>query len=176
MFNPCHACGRSQIHDVVYINSHQTVFHCVSHELLDRCRIPALARRAGRLSLLLYSPAQDGKHIKCFPLRAELATNLIAPPGGRAAETRSVQSNIGGTEFWLRICSRQRLNGQFPLCPSVSCGEIGTEFGVESFKQSLFHRNLWEGCKKGGDPGEGLRPIYRGAMLFAYRGIRPDGR
>ena len=34
-------------------------------------------RRWGRgLSLLLYSPAQDGKHIKCFPLRAELATNL----------------------------------------------------------------------------------------------------
>lgn len=35
------------------------------------------------LSLLLYSPAQDGKHIKCFPLRAELATNLItrrSPP------------------------------------------------------------------------------------------------
>ena len=28
------------------------------------------------LSLLLYSPAQDEKHIKCFPLRAELATNL----------------------------------------------------------------------------------------------------
>ena len=80
MFNPCHACGRSQIHDVVYINSHQTVFHCVSHELLDRCRIPALARRAGRLSLLLYSPAQDGKHIKCFPLRAELATNFNSGP------------------------------------------------------------------------------------------------
>ena len=75
MFNPCHACGRSQIHDVVYINSHQTVFHCVSHELLDRCRCSTLACRAGRLSLLLYSPAQDGKHIKCFPLRAELATN-----------------------------------------------------------------------------------------------------
>ena len=35
-------------------------------------------RGGGRgLSLLLYSPAQDGKHIKCFPLRAELATNLI---------------------------------------------------------------------------------------------------
>ena len=34
------------------------------------------ARAAGCLSLLLYSPAQDGKHIKCFPLRAELATNL----------------------------------------------------------------------------------------------------
>lgn len=41
-------------------------------------------RAAQVLSLLLYSPAQDGKHIKCFPLRAELATNLIAPPGGRA--------------------------------------------------------------------------------------------
>ena len=33
--------------------------------------------RRNILSLLLYSPAQDGKHIKCFPLRAELATNLI---------------------------------------------------------------------------------------------------
>ena len=43
------------------------------------------------LSLLLYSPAQDGKHIKCFPLRAELATNLTAPPGRQAAETTSVQ-------------------------------------------------------------------------------------
>ena len=176
MFNPCHACGRSQIHDVVYINSHQTVFHCVSHELLDRCRIPALARRAGRLSLLLYSPAQDGKHIKCFPLRAELATNLTAPPGGRAAETRSVQSNIGGTEFWLRICSRQRLNGQFPLCPSGSCGEIGTDFAVETFKQSLFHRTLQKGMKKRRGPRVESSPLLQGAMLFAYRGIRPGGR
>ena len=32
------------------------------------------------LSLLLYSPAQDGKHIKCFSLRAELATNLTPAP------------------------------------------------------------------------------------------------
>lgn len=44
-------------------------------------------RAAQVLSLLLYSPAQDGKHIKCFPLRAELATNLTPalspgdPPG-----------------------------------------------------------------------------------------------
>ena len=30
--------------------------------------------------LLRYSPAQDGKHIKCFPLRAELATNLTPAP------------------------------------------------------------------------------------------------
>ncbi len=55
-------------------------------------RLPA---GRGRLSLLLYSPAQDGKHIKCFPLRAELATNLIAPPGEQAAETQSDQSNVG---------------------------------------------------------------------------------
>ena len=34
-----------------------------------------LRGRGRGLSLLLYSPAQDGKHIKCFPLRAELATN-----------------------------------------------------------------------------------------------------
>lgn len=45
----------------------------------DVVRCP-LACRAGRLSLLLYSPAQDGKHIKCFPLRAELATNLTPAP------------------------------------------------------------------------------------------------
>ena len=37
-------------------------------------------RAARCLSLLLYSPAQDGKHIKCFPLRAELATNFNSGP------------------------------------------------------------------------------------------------
>ena len=175
MFNPCHACGRSQIHDVVYINSHQTVFHYVSDELLDRCRSCTLARRAGRLSLLLYSPAQDGKHIKCFPLRAELATNLIAPPGGRAAENRSVQSNIVQTEFWLMTCSRQRLDRQPSLCPFISCGEIGTEFGVESFKQSLFHRNLWEGQKKA-EALERVSAFVTRAILFANCWIRPGGR
>ncbi len=175
MFNPCQPCDRSHIHDVVYINSHQTVFHCVSHELLDGCRSCTLAYRAGRLSLLLYSPAQDGKHIKCFPLRAELATSLTAPPGRRAAETWSVQSNIVRTEFWLMTCSRLTLDRRSPLYPSVSCGEIGTEFGVESFKQSLFHRNLWEGQKK----AEALKRVsafYTGAKLFARCGIRPGGR
>ena len=45
------------------------------------------------LSLLLYSPAQDGKHIKCFPLRAELATNLNSGrpvPGIRRARRGNV--------------------------------------------------------------------------------------
>ncbi len=39
------------------------------------------------LSLLLYSPAHDGEHIKCSPVRAELATNLTpAPaPGGQTS-------------------------------------------------------------------------------------------
>lgn len=41
------------------------------------------------------------------------------------------------------ICSRQGLDRQPPLCPFISCGEIGTELGVESFKQSLFHRNIF---------------------------------
>ena len=38
------------------------------------------------LSLLLYSPAHDGEHIKCSPVRAELATNLTPVPatGGQA--------------------------------------------------------------------------------------------
>ena len=44
------------------------------------------ARAARRLSLLLYSPAQDGKHIKCFPLRAELATNLTPCRPGRGSD------------------------------------------------------------------------------------------
>ena len=103
MFNPCHACGRSQIHDVVYINSHQTVFHYVSDELLDRCRSCTLARRAGRLSLLLYSPAQDGKHIKCFPLRAELATNLTPALSPGDPPCRHIVQSV------LRACAAARL-------------------------------------------------------------------
>ena len=43
-------------------------------------------RAAHVLSLLLYSPAQDGKHIKCFPLRAELATNLTLRCPGRGSD------------------------------------------------------------------------------------------
>jgi len=103
VFNPCHACGRSQIHDVVYINSHQTVFHCVSDELLDRCVCRPLARRAGRLSLLLYSPAQDGKHIKCFPLRAELATNLTPALSPGSPPCRHIIQPV------LRACAAARL-------------------------------------------------------------------
>ena len=45
------------------------------------------------LSLLLYSPAQDGKHIKCFPLRAELATNLTRAPQPRRPSLPSLCSS-----------------------------------------------------------------------------------
>ena len=48
-------------------------------------------RAAQVLSLLLYSPAQDGKHIKCFPLRAELAMNLPAPPPAAAPHPLRVE-------------------------------------------------------------------------------------
>ena len=54
-------------------------------------RFPERAARC--LSLLLHSPAQDGKHIKCFPLRAELATNLNSGrtvPGIRRARRGNV--------------------------------------------------------------------------------------
>ena len=44
------------------------------------------------LSLLLYSPAQDGKHIRCFPLRAELATNLTRAPQPRRPSLPSLCS------------------------------------------------------------------------------------
>ena len=55
------------------------------------------------LSLLLYSPAQDGKHIKCFPLRAELATNLSRrrPGSGiRRARRGNVPCQKGTGLFW----------------------------------------------------------------------------
>ena len=140
----------------------------------DVVRCP-LACRAGRLSLLLYSPAQDGKHIKCFPLRAELTTNLTAPPGRRAAGTCFRPRNIVQKEFWLMTCSRQALDRQSPLYPSVSCGEIGTEFGVELFKQSLFTATYERDRKRRGLLVESP-PYIQGAMLLASCGIRPGGR
>ena len=60
-------------------------------------------RAAQVLSLLLYSPAQDGKHIKCFPLRAELATNLNSGrpvPGIRRARRGNVPCQKGTGLFW----------------------------------------------------------------------------
>ena len=60
-------------------------------------------RAARRLSLLLYSPAQDGKHIECFPLRAELATNLNGGrpgPGIRRARWGNVPWQKGTGIFW----------------------------------------------------------------------------
>ena len=64
-------------------------------------RFPERAARC--LSLLLYSPAQDGKHIKCFPLRAELATNLNSGPPGpgiRRARRGNVPCQKGTGLFW----------------------------------------------------------------------------
>ena len=58
--------------------------------------------RAG-LSLLLYSPAQDGKHIKCFPLRAELATNLTPALGPGDPPCRHIVQPV------LRACAAARL-------------------------------------------------------------------
>ena len=61
------------------------------------------ARAAQVFSLLLYSPAQDGKHIKCFPLRAELATNLKPGPPGpgiRRARRGNVPCQKGTGLFW----------------------------------------------------------------------------
>ena len=69
-------------------------------------------RTAQGLSLLLYSPAQDGMHIKCFPLRAELATNLNSGwpgPGIRRACWGNVPSQKGTGLFW------SVLSGKTPL-------------------------------------------------------------
>ena len=67
------------------------------------------------LSLLLYSPAQDGKHIKCFPLRAELATNLNGGPPGpgiRRARRGNVTCQKGTGLFWSVLSGEtSRSNG-----------------------------------------------------------------
>ena len=55
------------------------------------------------LSLLLYSPAQDGKHIKCFPLRAELATNLTPALSPGDPPCRHIVQSV------LRACAAARL-------------------------------------------------------------------
>ena len=55
------------------------------------------------LSLLLYSPAQDGKHIKCFPLRAELATNLTPALSPGDPPCRNIIQPV------LRACAAARL-------------------------------------------------------------------
>ena len=80
------------------------------------------ARAARCLSLLLYSPAQDGKHIKCFPLRAELATNLTpVPPGPEIQRARrgNVTCQIGTGLFWSVLSGKtSRSSGN--LLSSVS--------------------------------------------------------
>ena len=62
------------------------------------------ARAARCLSLLLYSPAQDGKHIKCFPLRAELATNLNSgPPGPGIRRARREQRYLPKRDRFILV-------------------------------------------------------------------------
>ena len=58
------------------------------------------------LSLLLYSPAQDGKHIKCFPLRAELAIKFICAarlPRLPGAPIPNVRSKAPHTNFFFQL-------------------------------------------------------------------------
>ena len=78
-------------------------------------------RAAQGLSLLLYSPAQDGKHIKCFPLRAELATNLKPGPPGpgiRRARWGNATCQKGTGLFWS-VLSRETSRSGGDLLSSV---------------------------------------------------------
>ena len=77
-------------------------------------------RAAQVLSLLLYSPAQDGKHIKCFPLRAELATNLShrqPGPGIRRARRGNATLQIGTGLFWSVYLGKRR-------APALICSHL----------------------------------------------------
>ena len=63
-------------------------------------------RAAQVLSLLLYSPAQDGKHIKCFPLRAELAIKFTCAarlPPLSGAPVPNVRSKAPHTNFFFQL-------------------------------------------------------------------------
>ena len=51
------------------------------------------------------------------------------------------------------------------LFPLISCGEIRTDFGVETFKQFLFHRNFQKGMKKAGAPGGVLAFVTGGDVI-----------
>ena len=90
------------------------------------------------LSLLLYSPAQDGKHIKCFPLRAEVATNLTPalgpgdPPcrhivravvvARRFAARRPRSPRRGCLRFLLKLGLWLKENGGRICIPRFCCG------------------------------------------------------
>ena len=101
-------------------------------------------RAARCLSLLLYSPAQDGKHIKCFPLRAELATNLNGGPPGpgiRRARRGNVTCQKGTGLFWSVLSGEtSRSNGDL-LSPvawksaalSEVCGKFWTRRAHRGF-------------------------------------------
>ncbi len=101
-------------------------------------------RAAQVLSLLLYSPAQDGKHIKCFPLRAELATNLKPGPPGpgiRRARRGNVTCQNGTGLFWSVLSGEtSRSNGDL-LSPvawksaalSEVCGKFWTRRAHRGF-------------------------------------------
>ena len=68
--------------------------------------------------MLLYSPAQDGKHIKCFPLRAELATNLKPGPPGpeiRRARRGNVTCQKGTGLFWSVLSGETSRSSGEPL-------------------------------------------------------------
>ena len=101
-------------------------------------------RAAQVLSLLLYSPAQDGKHIKCFPLRAELATNLIPGPPGpgiRRARRGNVTYQKGTGLFWSVLSGKTSRSSGDPLSPvalksaafSEVCGKFWTCRARRSF-------------------------------------------
>ena len=91
--------------------------------------------RRNILSLLLYSPAQDGKHIKCFPLRAELATNLNRRPPGpgiRHARRGNATCQKGTGLFWSVLSGETSHSSACPhspiTCRSATFSEVCGKF------------------------------------------------
>ena len=105
-------------------------------------RFPERAARC--LSLLLYSPAQDGKHIKCFPLRAELATNLNSGrpvPGilrarqGNVPQTKKTRFPVGKRVFGRTVNVLGNYSSSLSLASSAS--SVSTSWLSSSSREAM---------------------------------------
>ena len=103
------------------------------------------SERAARcLSLLLYSPAQDGKHIKCFPLRAELATNLNSgrpvprirrARRGNVPHQKNTRSPIGKRVFGRTVNVLGNYSSSLSLASSAS--SVSTSWLSSSSREAM---------------------------------------
>ena len=131
-----HGCGR--IHRDSYFT------HIVYAGKVRGRRLGLAEGRRNILSLLLYSPAQDGKHIKCFPLRAELATNLTPMPPvpgirrtrrGNVPHQKKTHSHVGKRVFERAVNALGNYSSSLSLASSAS--SVSTSWLSSSSREAI---------------------------------------